>query len=132
MQQHGFTLIQILIALLVVSVSFPALYRLERTAMHEHGRLLDRAQALEAARMKMEAWRGIETQTAYQALASGQALGKLDSGGTEFRQTWNVRSHTDPDYKTVELVTSWRQDGNTNRIILSTIIAQPVMKLSTL
>ena len=127
MKQDGFTLIETLIALLIVSISFPALYRLEWTAMHEHSRLLDRTLALEAAQRRMEAWRGIATEAAYRQLASGQVQGKLDPTGTEVQQTWSVHSYTAPAYKTVELIISWRRDNNTNRIILSTIIANPVM-----
>ena len=127
MKPSGFTLIETLITLLIVSISFPALYRIEWQAMHEHNRLLDGTLALEAAQRKMEAWRSITTQTAYQQLTSGQQQSNAGVAGIELQQVWTVQSRSAPDYKKIDLVISWQRSGDTNRLTMSTIIARPLV-----
>lgn len=81
-QEHGFTLIEMLVALAIFSLAALALLRLEGATVSNTARLQDQAIAQIVARNL-----AVEAITDPVAPALGQAHGEVDNGGRRWRWT---------------------------------------------
>lgn len=125
MKHAGFTVVEVLIAVLIVSISFTALYRMHWLTMAQHRELLNTTLALAIAQQEIETWHGLTDLPAYRQLVSGRETRRPPSSTTDMMLSWNVREYVAPDYKIVDLVISWRRDDDVDRISMSTVIAKP-------
>jgi len=128
-KQRGLSVLEVLIAIIIISVGILALAKLQKNLWHHSSLAKQRGKALILAQGKMEDLRGFEvlyTQTgkfAYQDIVSGsQVVSDVD---TSYTVTWNVTDYSDPDYKLVNVSVSWLDNrGNSHNINLTSIISR--------
>lgn len=126
-RQKGFTLIEGLIAVSVLSFGFLAINKLQGNAIKARSDAMQRSQAAALATAKMEALRKFGTITDYTNLASGSdsPVGKNAS----YSRSWTITNNT--YQKGIDLNISWLTSRNkTMNVRLNSMIAKTDPKLS--
>jgi Tfp pilus assembly protein PilV len=125
--QLGFTLIEALIALIVLSLGLFGLMQIQTRVMTEAGDSKTRTVAVNLAQEKLEEMRASD----YATIAGGEDLIPAAAGGTtDFTRTWTVIPSTKPPYNEVSVTTFWTRPGEDSddrdalTVTLTTIIAQ--------
>lgn len=126
---HAFSLVEVLVALLVLAVGIAAIIRFQGGALENRGFLTQHHEALQLAEDKLDQLRQYEVvntvagKTAYADIASGSTT--TTKASTTYTLAWSVTESTNPDYKTVQVTVSWTDRRNTPRsIVLATIIGK--------
>ncbi|RKT47242.1 type IV pilus modification PilV family protein [Thiocapsa rosea] len=133
---HGFTLIESLIALVVLSLGLFGLMQMQTRVMAETADSKTRTAAVNIAQEKIEELRS----ESYAAVVSGKDTVQAESGGTAgFTRTWTVKPKIDPPYREVSVTTRWTRPGegsedqDSSSVTLTTFIAQSAaMALETI
>jgi type IV pilus modification protein PilV len=122
--QRGFTLIEALISLVVLSLGLFGLMQIQTRVMTDTGDSKTRTAAANLALEKLEELRA----SSYAGIVSddaGETVPAQPGGTTDFTRSWVVTSHTSPPYKEVSVTTSWTNaDRNTESLTLTTFIAR--------
>ena len=128
-RQSGFTLIEALIALVVLSLGLFGLMQIQTRVMTETGDSKTRTAAVNIAQEKLEELRNGN----YGAVVSGTDTVVAATGGTSvFTRSWTVTSKTNPKYKEVSIIASWtsprREElgADTEAVTLTTYIAKSI------
>jgi general secretion pathway protein I len=104
---NGFTLVEVMVALVIFSLAALALLRLQGAALATTARLDDKALAGIVAQN-----RAIEVQVAPQAPAFGASAGTETNGGRQWRWTQDVQRTPDPRLQRIEIKVAG-DDGGT-------------------
>ena len=123
--QRGFTLVEALIALVILSFGLFGLMQLQARVMAGTSASKTQTIAANLAQQKLEELRA----TPYDDIAGDN--GKADDilagegGTTAFTRSWSVTEETSPPYKAVSVTTSWTNaDQNPESVTLSSFIAE--------
>lgn len=128
----GFTLIEVLISVLVVSIGALALGSLQ-VALSRHADVArQRTEATQLAISRLEELRGFEQvlpeagKQAYADLRSGSDQPLIDSN-TRFERRWQVHGTADDPYRRIEVLVAWADrsgDTSQTRVGLGSLIAR--------
>lgn len=122
--QRGFTLIEALIALVVLSLGLFGLMQIQTRVMTETGDSKTRTAAVNLAQEKLEELRA----RSYARIVSdhdGETVPAEPGGSADFTRSWAVTGHTSPPYKEVSVTTSWTNaDRQIESLTLTTFVAQ--------
>ncbi|WP_428417439.1 type IV pilus modification PilV family protein [Methylibium sp.] len=131
-QASGFTLVEVLIAVVVVSIGTLALGSLQ-VALSRHADVArQRTEATQLAISKLEELRGFEQvlseagKQAYADLRSGSDQPLIDSN-TRFERQWQVQGTADDPYLRVDVQVTWADrsgDTSQTRVGLGSLIAR--------
>lgn len=124
----GGTLVEVLIALLIVAVGLFALISFQAELLRERGLISQKEVALNLAQDKIHALRNYTILShppagpfAYDDIIDGTS--STTTSGALFTTTWTVTDLTNPVRKSVNVVVSWTDPVNVGQTItLSTII----------
>jgi len=124
--QLGFTLVEALIALLVLAVGLLGLAQLQGHAMESSAAAKARTTAINLAQQKLEELRA-KASYAYPAMTGGSdSAGPLPGSHTGFSRSWSVTEDTALRYKTITVVANWVDtSGRSQSIALKSMVAEP-------
>lgn len=129
-QKRGFALIEILLALLIITIGVVSMLWINNFLMRKNGNLLPYYQALNYAQSQIETFRSYETLTtisgkfAYNDIVSSATADSMSTGNTTFSRTWTVTTVASPAYKILNVQVTWVDSTNqTQSIQLSTVVA---------
>lgn len=105
--QGGAGLLEVLIAVVILSIGVLALGRFQGVTLQDSVATRNRAQALALARQKLESLRSYATDDDYHRIASGGEAAPIDGINTHFTRSWRVTSIDDPPHKAVTVLLSW-------------------------
>lgn len=128
--QRGFTLIEALIALVILSLGLFGLMQIQTRVMLKTGDSKAQTAAVNLAQEKLEGLRARD----YADIDSDEDLIRTAVGGTtDFTRTWTVTEKTDPTYKQVSVTVGWTQPGQDTQdagfttVTLTTYIARSTL-----
>lgn len=129
MKQFGMTLIEILIALFILSVGVVVLVKFQGDLLRNLSGTEQQVEAISIAENKLDSLRNYSYLTTAEGTPSyeGIVAGSSDStsNGTTYHLVWTVTTNADPAYKTVTATVTWTDSSNTDRsVVLQTIIGQ--------
>ena len=116
MNSKGFTLIEMLVAMIILSIALLALAGLMVTTTRNNSFGGHITEAATLAQDKLEEFRAI----AWNGIVSGNDQ-KQTSSGVSYQRTWNVATSADGNLKTVTLTINW-SDRNDHSIRLLSVI----------
>jgi type IV pilus modification protein PilV len=131
-QAAGFTLVEVLIAVVVVSIGALALGSLQVALSRHADAARQRTEATKLAISRLEELRGFEQvlteadKQAYADLLSGSDQPLLDSN-TRFERQWQVQGTAEDPYRRVDVQVTWTdRSGDTNQtfVRLGSLIAR--------
>ncbi|CRI67747.1 hypothetical protein THIOKS180010 [Thiocapsa sp. KS1] len=124
--QRGFTLIEALIALVILSFGLFGLMQIQTRVMLKTGDSKAQTAAVNLAQEKLEELRARD----YADIDSDEDLIEAAAGDTtDFTRTWTVTERTDPPYKEVSVTIDWTRPGQDTKdagfttVTLTTYIA---------
>lgn len=121
-RQHGFSLIEALVALLLVTVGLTGAARLQASLMAASAQAKASDEATAFALDKLAEFQGIARYPVYRdelLPGSGQRQGLLHRYSIE----WSIEHSPDPDYKRVDLQVRWPAENPVQSIEIQTLIA---------
>lgn len=120
----GFTLIEALIALTVLSLGLMGLAQLQARVFASAGQSKTQTVAVDLAHQKIEELRA----TPYDEIQSAADTPEHRAGHqASFARRWVVSERADPDYKAVRVTTSWQSPAGESRSVgLSAFIARSI------
>jgi type IV pilus modification protein PilV len=131
--QRGFTLVEVLVALLVLAFGMMALAGFQTTLSQGSDLARQRTEATRLAQERMEALRSFEQITtasgklAWQDLASGSDIPALTSN-TAYARSWALSGGTSDAWRRVAVSVAWqdrsRSDGSSHLLTLNSMIAR--------
>lgn len=126
-RQHGFSLVEAMVAFLSVAFSILALFHVNAAALDASTQAKSRALALDLAEQKIEQLRQLRDPAVYAALANSTAPETIDHRYATFSRTWTAAKLTSaPRYAGIAVTVSWQDsDGVTQSVVLDTNIAEP-------
>lgn len=118
----GFTLIEALIALVILATGLIALAKFQGEVLQSSGQTKARSEALNYAEQKIEDLRGFADETAYSNMGNGSDT----PAGTNaaFSRTWTVTPAAGGDYKTVTVDVTWTDREGNQFVQLTSFIAK--------
>lgn len=124
-QQRGFTLIEAMIALLVLAVGLLGLARYQSAVLKSSGDTKARTEALAIAEQKIEQLRSFSTEAGFDAMASGTGA-TITGSNAVFTPQWVVAHITTPAvYAQVTMTVSWNDSrGVTQSVQLASYIGR--------
>lgn len=130
--QRGFTLIEALIALVILAGGLLAMFRFHGTSIEVTGETKNRAAATALAQAKLEELRAFTTAGGYSArMVNGSEvnLASTDYAGVAYAATftraWVVTPTANPDVNQVAVTVTWpRRDNVAGSVMLSAIVAK--------
>lgn len=122
--QQGFTLLEALIASLVVAVAMLGVARLQGVTMLDSSDSRMKTRALNLAQEKIEELRGFANQDTYLAMASGtDAPGSHDGDSSGFTRTWTITHES--NYLQINSKVEWDDPkGDHQAVQLTSYIAR--------
>ena len=122
-KQQGFTLIEVVVALCIISSAVIALAPLQAQVPKKQQNLKNSSGALFLAEAKMEQLKS----TDFASLTNGQD-NNIDSLGQSngiFNRVWTISDYAGTsDLKQIELLISWQDLSGSHQVILSTVVAR--------
>jgi len=124
--QFGFSLLEVLIAFIILAIGVVALGRVQGLFVVNEDVAEQTAKATNLAHKKIEQFRNYTVLT-----GSGNSYANIVSGSesvvdrsTTFTLTWTVNDNTTPTYKNINVQAVWvAQDGASRTVTLSSIIS---------
>jgi len=124
--KNGFTLVEVLIAILVFSIGMLGLIKLQGEVTLNSAESRMYTHAVNLAQDKIEEFRNYVHQASYTAYASdavGTDIAVVGASADTFTRTWVVTNN--PGYKAVEVTVNWvGLDGQDNDVVLTSQIAE--------
>lgn len=128
-KQRGLSLIEILIALLILAAGVIALAKYQGDMVRNRAEVNQQNYAMELAQDKIENLRHYEVITttagkkAYDDIVNGTS--SVVGVSATYTLTWTVTDNVSPPYKTVRVTVTWTDSTNTSRTItLDTVIGK--------
>ena len=125
----GITLIELLVTLLILTIGIAGLVKFQGSYFYYSDVSKQRQEALLLAKTKMAALRNFQvlpTTTGYAAyddITSGSA--STTQNNATYTTTWTITDHTNPSYKTANIVVSWTdRRGSSQNLTLTSIISK--------
>lgn len=118
---HGFSLVELMITVLIIGISVIALMRFQGNLGYSNLLSQQRTAALRIASSRLETLRDFQVYntlsgySAYVGIASGSS--SVTSGGTAYTVTWTVTSYTNPTYKNIDVSVSWTDRNSTSQSV---------------
>ncbi len=113
---HGLTLIEVLITLVLISFSVIALIRFQSYLVYDNSVVQQKNDAIILATKQQETLRDFQVlhnttgYTSYQSIASGSA--NIVNTTTTYSLAWTVTPFTNPTYKLIDIIVSWADRYN--------------------
>lgn len=124
--KNGFTLIEVLVAILVFSIGMLGLIKLQGEITLNSAESRMYTQAVNLAQDKIEEFRNYvhqSTYTGYVTDATGTDINVVGASAATYTRTWVVANN--PGYKLVEVTVNWVGiDGQDNNVVLTSQIAE--------
>lgn len=120
-QQHGMTLVEVLVALLVLSVGVVALVKFQSDVIRNQNIVNQHSEAIAIAKNKLDELRKFEViatttgKTAYDDIVDGTST--VSGTNASYSLSWTVVDVTDPPHKKVTVTVTWTDHHNTSRSI---------------
>ena len=130
--QRGFTLLEALIALVILAGGLLAMFRFHGTSIEVTGETKNRAAATALAQAKLEELRAFTTAAGYAARmvdGSEVSLASTDYAGVAYAATfsrgWVVTPTANPDVNQVDVTVTWpRRDNVDGSVMLSAMVVK--------
>jgi prepilin-type N-terminal cleavage/methylation domain-containing protein len=124
-RSRGFTLIEALVALLVLSGGLIALSQLQIRALEASSATKAQTTAVNLAEYKLEELRGLD----FAQLQSGSDQPDAGAGSNAtFVRQWTVNAGASANLKVVSVTTLWSDaDGRARSVSLTSLIARPML-----
>jgi len=125
-QNRGFTLIEALVALLILSIGLLGLARYQSVTLKSSGDTKARTEALAIAEQTIEQLRNFSTEAAFDAIASDTMGTAVTGSNAVFTPTWVVSNFTTPaQYKQIVVTVTWNDSsGNSQSVQLVSYIGR--------
>jgi type IV pilus assembly protein PilV len=127
--QRGFSLVEALIAFLIVAFGMLGISRMNIAAIDANAQVKARATALDLAEQKIEQLRSLTAASAYAALVDSDAAEVIDHKYASFSRSWTVNKLTSmgsPRYAEIAVMVAWEDsDGITRSVTLDSNVAEP-------
>jgi len=126
--QRGFSLVEALIAFLIVAFSMLGISQMNISAIDANAQVKARGTALDLEEQKIEQLRSLTTQAAYSALADSSAADSIHHNYASFSRSWRVSKLTSADSRYAEITVrvEWNDsDGVTRFVELDSNVAEP-------
>lgn len=110
-KNHGQTLIEVLITLLIIAIGVIALVRFQNYLAYTNSVTQQTADAAILAKQKIELLRDYQVinttagYSAYADIANGSQSSTV--GNTTYTVAWTITTATNPDYKTIDVNVTW-------------------------
>ena len=128
--QNGYSMIEILVALVIVPFGLLGVAKLQSNVMVAGAETKTRSEALYAAEKKIEELRTFANTTSYSTINSGNDNIAASSGSNAIlSRTWSVTDSASPNYKTVVVDVGWTgSNSQANSVSLTSYVsmANPV------
>lgn len=128
-KQKGVSLIEILIALIILATGVVTLMKLQGDLIRGRGLTGQQSQALMIMQNKIDELRNYQVlttttgYTAYDDIVSGSSVVTGDT--TNYNLAWTVTDQTNPDRKEVQITATWTDASNaTQTLTLDTMIGR--------
>lgn len=122
---RGFTLLEILIALLILATGLLALAKFQGTLMQDNALAKQRTEATMFAQQKIEVLRSYSQMSTYAGMRTGSDT--VTGTSASFTRAWTITSYTNtsaPQYTNVVVSVTWKDNGGNNQTFrLATNIA---------
>ncbi|MCG6895750.1 MAG: type IV pilus modification protein PilV [Thiocapsa sp.] len=120
----GFTLVEALIALTVLSIGLMGLAHLQMRVFASSGHSKTQTIAVNLAQQKLESLRA----TPYDSIESGADAPEPQVGhNAHFTRRWIVADRSAPDYKAIRITAAWQTpDGEARSVSLGSFIARSI------
>lgn len=109
-KQSGQTLIETMIAALIIAGSAIALLQFQNYLTYSNSVTQQQADAIQLAVNKIENLRDFSTIAGYNALASGSST--TTGTSASYNLAWTVTNHVNPNYDTIDVTVSWTDRYN--------------------
>jgi type IV pilus modification protein PilV len=123
----GFSLIEVLIAVVVLIVGVIAIGSLQTHVTKGTTFAEQQAEALTIAHQKLDELRNYTSLTGYQSISSSSSPASILGRNVTFRLTWSVTDSADTTlpYKTIDIRVTWTDQNNiTHEVRLTSIIGE--------
>lgn len=113
---RGFTLLEVLVALVVLATGLLALAKFQGTLMQDNALSKQRTEATMYAQQKIEMLRSYSLMSTYTGMTSGSDT--ITGTSSSFTRTWTITPHstsTAPQYTTVAVTITWTDNGGGNQ-----------------
>jgi len=125
--QKGASLIEVLIALLILATGIVALVKFQGSLLQSRTLVNQRSVAVQLAESKLEELRHFSViattpgYTAYEDIASGTS--SIAGVSAIYTMTWTVTENTNPSYKSITVTVTWTDPtGGAQSVTLNTIV----------
>lgn len=117
---HGFSLIEALIALLVVMIGLTGAARLQVALLAASANAKASDEATAFALDKLGEFQAVATYPAYQDITAGDVVrhGMLHA----YRLAWQVEHNSDPDYKLIDVRVDWPAGDPDHSVLIQSVI----------
>ena len=116
---HGFTLIEAMVAMVILSVGLLALGRFQGTVTQVSAQSKARTEALRLAQAKMEQWRNFSTPSQWVLYSSGSDI--ITGTHTVFARSWVLVENLSPAYKTMKVTVNWSDRSGSQSVVLNSL-----------
>ena len=126
MREKGFTLLELIIAMSILSVGLLAVCTMVIMVMNSNKMSRNLTTAVNLAQNKIDDLRKLSSEDNYAGIVASteSSLDETGNAGSGiFDRTVTVVANADPTFKTVQVTVSWATP-NTRQVVLTTIIAQ--------
>lgn len=123
-QARGFTLLEVLVALVILAGGLLALAKFQGTLMQDNAISKQRTEATMLAQQKIEVLRAYSVMSTYSGMA--ESYETVNGTSAAFTRSWTITKHTAtdaPQYTTITVNVSWTTGGSTQTYSLTTNIA---------
>lgn len=127
-QQSGVSLIEVLIALVVLAGGIVALIKFQAHLSQNRGIINQQSEAVQIAESKLEELRHFSVltttpgATAYDDISGGST--NVAGVSATYSLSWTVTDNTDPPHKVIVVTVSWTDPaGSAQSVMLTTIVA---------
>lgn len=124
-RQRGFSLVELMVALLVAAVGFIAIGRFQVTILRGGSETQVRSEAIQIAKTQLEGLKTYANWNQYNQitpLTPTTVLGSMPKY-TQYTLNQNVNINTNPEFRNVTVTVSWSDTrGDQQSVVLDTII----------
>ena len=115
----GFTLIEAMVAMVILSVGLLALGRFQGSVTQSSAQSKARTEALRLAQAKIEQWRNFSTSSQWVLYTAGSDV--ITGTHTVFSRSWVLVENLSPAYKTMKVTIDWSDRSGNQSVVLNTL-----------
>ena len=122
----GFSLIEALISFVIIAVGMLALAKFQSASVESNTDSKVRTEALNLAQSRLEIFRSLEDEAAFQArLATSTGVDATEGNHTRFFRSWSITRQATPDRAEVDVIVRWSdRSGTSQSVNLSSSISE--------